>query len=85
MSKSILEERDEFVNRVARECIADMTDEERIHFVGNPDPYEFHFGYGMYIRNKYIHGKNLGFFYGMADDLSHRIIVKIIELVNQKE
>ena len=78
------EEKDKFVERVAKECIAEMKDEDRAYFIGNPDPYEFHFGYGMYIRNKYIHGKNLPFFYGMADDLSHEIIVKIIELVNQK-
>ena len=83
MRKSIIEDKDEFVDRVARDCIAEMTEEEKVHFVGNPNPYEFHFGYGMYIRNKYIHGKNLGFFYGMADDLSHEIIVKIIEIINQ--
>ena len=85
MRKTITEEKNEFVEKVARECIEEMTDEVRIHFIGNPDPYRFHFGYGMYIRNKYIHGKKLDFTFFHPDDLSHEIIEKIIEIVNQKE
>jgi hypothetical protein len=50
--------------------------------IGDPDTDDFHFGYGMYIRNHYIHNKEVPFFFIHPDDLSHEIIVRIIEIVN---
>ena len=76
------EDRQAFIEDVARKCIADMTEEEKQTFMDDPDPLNYHFGYGMYIRNKYLRGKELPieFIYD-ADRMSGQILEKIIELV----
>ncbi len=67
---------EEFIEAVAEDCVTNMTDEIKRQFIGDPDPYDFHFGYGMYIRNHYIYGKELPFLILHPDDLSHQIIGK---------
>ena len=73
---------DEFIDYVANDCIANMSEEDKQCFKENKDPYDHHFGYGMYIRNTYIHGKNLPFYVLQADSLSHSILEKIISIIN---
>lgn len=76
------EDRQAFIEDVARKCIADMTEEEKQTFRDDPDPSNYHFGYGMYIRNKYIRGKELPIeFTYDADRMSGLILERIIELV----
>lgn len=50
--------------------------------MNNPDYYEHHFGYGMYLRNKYIHNKIEGAV--MEDVMSENIFDKIIALLKQE-
>ena len=49
-----------------------------------PHPVMRHFGYGMYIRNRYIHGKHLGFEFSNPDELSWKVIEKIIRRVHEE-
>ena len=79
---SKIDNEEEFVEAVARDCIEHLSEKDKQCFRDNRDPYDYHTGYGMYIRNHYIHGKKLGFICLMADDLSHEIIVRIIEILN---
>jgi len=41
------------IHEVALECIENMTEEDRAYIRMHPDTSRYHFGYGMYIRNKY--------------------------------
>lgn len=52
------------------------------YLLNNPDYYEHHFGYGMYLRNKYIHNKIEGAV--MEDVMSENIFDKIIALLKQE-
>ncbi len=40
---------------IAIDCVRNMSEEDRDYVSKNTDPYEYHFGYGTGIRNKYIH------------------------------
>lgn len=42
---------------------------------------EHHFGLELFIRNKYIHGKKLGFFVFRPDSLSTTIVGRVIEII----
>ena len=43
-----------FVGRVAKEVIEGLSSEDRKYMIANPEPYEYHFGLGTMIRNRYI-------------------------------
>ncbi len=74
--------RQAFIEDVARKCIADMTEEDKQAFRNDPDPSNYHFGYGMYIRNNYLRGKELPIEFTFdADRMSGLILERIIELV----
>ena len=44
---------------------------------------DFHFGYGMYVRNRYIHPSKLHFV-PMADDVSSAVEDFIYTIINSK-
>lgn len=76
---------EEFIESVAAKCIAKLSEEDKKVLIDNPDPSVHHFGYGLYIRNKYLHGKNLPMsvqFYP-KDDLSSMILERIIEILKE--
>ncbi|MBQ8994314.1 MAG: hypothetical protein IJ091_00700 [Oscillospiraceae bacterium] len=68
-----------FIEKVSSEVIPTISDEDQQYMIKHPDPSEYHFGLGMDIRNQYIYDQNLDFFYGMADALSRKIVIRIIE------
>ena len=70
-----------FVERVAEEVIEGLSSEDREYMIANPEPYEYHFGLGTMIRNRYIYGKELNFPVLMADDLSHEVIKEILSIL----
>ena len=74
--------KEEFVEYVANDCITHMSIEAKQYFKDNPDASMHHFGYGMYIRNQYLYGKDLPYLGCQEDDLSHSIIEKIISIIN---
>ena len=57
-------------------------DEEKECIINNTEA-DYHFTLGLYIRNKYIHGKPLEFFYLCADDLSTKIVERVIEKLKE--
>ena len=66
-----------FIDDVALEVLGDLTEKDRAYIHSHPDPTTHHFGMGLAIRNKYIHGKELGFPCFGADSLSSEIILRI--------
>ena len=76
--------RKEFIESVAKDVIMGLKEEDKEYMRNNPDPSMYHFTLGMYIRNKYIHGKKLPFMVLQADDLSGEIIRLIIKKLTSK-
>ncbi len=70
----------EFVTAVAEDCIKNMTEEEKHYMRLHPCSVEYHFSYGVHIRNKYIYNQdfcNINFIFE-PDDLSMKILNMII-------
>ena len=74
-------EHDKFVADTVNDAISKLTDADKKELLEHPDPVDHHFGYGMYIRNHYIHGKELPFPVAFADDSSTEIVDEIIKKV----
>ncbi len=76
-----------FIEDVANKCIKKLSDEDKKYMREHTDSSEYHFSYGLYIRNHYIHNKNL-FEKGiraMPDELSDHIVARIIEKLEKGE
>lgn len=80
------EEYEEFVNYVVDDCIKNLSSENKIYIVQYPGIEYTHFGIGLYIRNRYIHGKVRSFypFFSDADDLSSDIVDRLVEKLNEQ-
>lgn len=76
---------DEFVEYVARDVLSKLSAENKQYLKEYSDPIEHHFGLGLFIRNKYIHGKKLGFFVFRPDSLSTTIIDRLIEILQAEK
>ena len=74
-------EHDKFVTETVNDAISKLTEADKKELLEHPDPVFHHLGYGMYIRNHYIHGKELPFPVVFADDLSAEIVEEIIKKV----
>ncbi len=75
--ESIYNDHDSFVEYVANDVIRSLKEKDKKYLINHPDPVDHHFGLGLYIRNKYIHGKELCFLC-FPDDLSSEIVRTII-------
>ena len=71
-------EQEKFIEETVEACLSELTDEDKKALLDNPDPIDHHFGYGMYIRNTFIHDKELKFPVDSADFLSTEIVGQII-------
>lgn len=83
MRKISMNSREEFVRDVALDCIDNMSLKDKESIIDDPCPIDYHFGYAMYIRNNYIHDRELpdwGFLV-RPDDLSSEIMKCIISLL----
>lgn len=69
----------DFIDNVAKDCIGELSAEEKEYLIENPSTTEQHFGLGLYIRNKYIHGNEEAYDLGHPDDISHMILDKIFQ------
>lgn len=74
-------EHDEFVDRVASEVLEGLSQKDRNYIILHPDSTEHHFGLGLGIRNKYIHGKDLQFGFFHPDNLSSEITARIASMI----
>lgn len=72
---------DEFVDRVANEIYATLSEKDKAYIFDHPSSSKHHFGLGMNIRNTYIYGKELGFDVFYPDHLSSEITLKIASLI----
>ena len=69
----------EFVTEVADDCLKKMKEKDRKHLIDNPWAIDYHFSYGLYIRNHYIHNRDFTDvnFWAEPDHLSSEIIKMI--------
>ncbi len=72
--------REEFVRDVALDCLDKMSEKDKAYIMDNPYTLDYHFGYALYIRNKYIHCRDISKlgYYVHPDDLSSEIMDYII-------
>ena len=66
----------EFINEVADECLRTMSKKDKEYLIANPYSTDYHFSYGLYIRNHYIHNRDFSdvSFWVEPDHLSSEII-----------
>ncbi len=65
---------------IALDCIKNFTDEECSTIKSQEEIFDYHFGYGMYVRNKYIHPSKFHSYY-MADNISSRVAAYIYTIL----
>lgn len=71
----------EFVDRVAQEVYEELSESERSYIFDHPASTDHHFGMGLGIRNRYIHGQDLDFDVYNPDSLSSEITSRIASLI----
>lgn len=66
----------EFITEVADDCIAHLKGKGKEYLISNPCAIDYHFSYGLYIRNHYIHNRDFSDvdFWVEPDHLSSEII-----------
>ena len=57
---------------IALDCVRNFTDEEIGAVMQRGEIFNYHFGYGMYVRNRYIH-KNKLHIHWISDNVSRRV------------
>lgn len=74
---------DDFIEKIANECVENMSDEDKEYISDHPCALDYHFGYCMYIRNKYLWNADLESMGIDAhpDDLSGSIMRRIISML----
>ncbi|MBO4680374.1 MAG: hypothetical protein J5623_00550 [Clostridiales bacterium] len=75
----------EFIEQTVEDAYSKLSEEDKKDLLEHPDPFDHHFGYGLYIRNQYIHGKELSFPCVFADNLSTEIVRRIILKVQENQ
>ena len=69
---------------IALDCVRNMTDEERELIQKQGEIPFFHFGYGVTVRNKYIHPSKVHTYF-MADDVSSTVEDFIYAILIEEE
>ena len=77
-------EKEIFIDKTAEKVFAELSPEDKRILVENPDPIMHHFGLGLYIRNEFIYGKDLGWWAMFPDDLSVEIVGKVIDRCKER-
>ncbi len=72
---------DDFVDRVAKDVLEKLNDKEKEYIFLHPDSTTHHFGLGLWVRNNYIHGKELDFECWHPDNLSSEIMDRVASLL----
>ena len=74
-----------FLTETTTDIIRELDDDDRQFLLENPDYSENHFGFGLWIRNTYIHDRNVPLEYGWPDDLSARIFDRVIQMLSESD
>ena len=67
-----LSEDDKWMLSIALDCIRDFSEKDIALIRKEGQIFDYHFSYGMYVRNRYAHPSKLHTNY-MADDVSERV------------
>ncbi len=67
-----LSEDDKWMLSIALDCIRNFSEKEIAMILKEGRIFDYHFSYGMYVRNRYAHPSKLHTNY-MADDVSERV------------
>lgn len=70
-----------FVEETANDIIKKLGEDDKKYLLENSDYIPHHFGFGLWIRNTYIHGQELPLEYGDPDDLSGEIFDEVIRIL----
>mgnify|MGYP004589643277 FL=1 len=73
--------RNAFIDYVSKEVLKELDEEDKEYIYMKPDSSTHHDGLSVGIRNVYIWGKDIGFYYGHADSLSSEIFRKIASMI----
>jgi len=71
------------INEIANECIENMSDDYKRHLRLHPNPDNYHFSLGLYIRNKYrerFHQEIMDWYWD-DDSISTEILCRIIRVL----
>ena len=79
-----LEYEDKWALDIALDCVRLFTDEEIADIKEQGEIPIFHFGYGLYVRNKYVH-RSRKHSVPMADDVSYAVEQYIYAILNEKD
>ena len=82
--RMFMEDRNDYqdiLQKIAEKEVRNMSDEERTFFLQHHDYMEHHFDYGMYLRNRYVHGKYEA---KWPDNVSEDIFNRIMELLREQ-
>lgn len=72
----------EFIEHTANDCLSKLSEDDKEHMKENPDPLQYHFGLGLFIRNNYIHGNSsIRFEVDSPDDLSSEIVDRMMVML----
>ena len=84
-----IDDMDVFQRTVAEHLAKNLSEEDKKTILEDPEYTKYHFGYGMYIRNQYIHGRNIQANKGkgfcmQADDISAGIFSKLVKILKKE-
>ena len=79
------------IDEVVEKEVSVLSKEDKAFLLKHPDYFDHHFGYGMYLRNEYIHSGVLGeededkipILY-IADDMSEILFNRIIDRLKEE-
>ena len=71
----------EFVDRIARVVLEELSEDDKRYIYDYPDSAEYHFGMAMGIRNRFIYGQEVDIDRYEPDDLSGEIMSRIASLL----
>ncbi len=78
--------KNEFISYAAHDCLSQLSEDNKEHMKENPDPLQWHFGLGMFIRNNYIHGNgSIHFEADLPDDLSGEIVDRMLVILSEQQ
>ena len=78
------DEKDKWAFDIALDCVRNMTDEDVECIKKDGEIPNFHFGYGMHVRNKYVHPSK-SHTYFEVDDISSSVEKFIYTVLTDKE
>jgi hypothetical protein len=83
-----IDDMDAFQRAVAEHLAKNLSEEDKKTILEDPEYTKYHFGYGMYIRNKYIHGRNIQANNGKgfvmpADSISADIFHELVKILKK--